>query len=336
MKKICTRCGNPLNMAERQCTCGAFNPFYIASFKSPQSLNLEIDAIEEELHPQLAVEPQADEKPAIEMMDRERAIRETAETGLKQEILRVKDETEQYKKQTFEMVKEVREELHQIDEENKRLKQEVEMLNQKRAPQPVPVSETSNSQPVKKAEKRFFSAIAICLIVFCAGLGYFLTIHKNYVPPSPIVKSPPVIIQPKKQEQEIVPVDTTSVAETNKDTVPVKKLIAMATPPVTAKPVPVAQPAQKASPPIASPITETRVMDDMLGNKLSGCGITVNNPGEIANFSNLTLITREPSGEAKYKFTARIVQGGEIYYATPYIYYDANGVFVKIDGTNCE
>ena len=74
----------------------------------------------------------------------------------------------------------------------------------------------------------------------------------------------------------------------------------------------------------------------MIGNKLSGCGIIVNNPGEIASFSNLALIAKEASGEVKYKFATRIVQGGEAYYATPYIYYDANGVFVRIDGTNCE
>src|SRR5271167_2213025 len=107
MKKVCTRCGNQLNISERQCiSCGAFNPFYIASFKSQRPATMEMEALEEQL---LATEAQ-------EQL-------ETAETGLKQEILRVKGETEQYKKQTLDTVNEMREELQHMDEENKRLKQ---------------------------------------------------------------------------------------------------------------------------------------------------------------------------------------------------------------------
>ena len=155
MKKTCTRCGGQLNIAESQCaSCGAFNPFYISSFKSPRPVNVQIDALEQQWLATAVKEQRETEKPPVDSMEQERAVRETAETGLKQEILRVKDETERYKKQTLELVKEVREELHHIDEENRRLKQEVEILSQNRMQEQALPAGISPS-PVKKPKSGF-------------------------------------------------------------------------------------------------------------------------------------------------------------------------------------
>jgi hypothetical protein len=320
MKKICTRCGNALNMAEKQCACGAFNPFYIASHKATTPLNIQIAVIEEETS--------LKEINALSAITAEQ--KQGTGTELQQEILRVKDETEQYKRQTLEMVEVVRQELHHIDEENKRLKQEVEMLSLSRISQPAEPKETFAPAPPAKAEKRFFAVVTILFIAFCIGLGYFLTVHKGennavalnrtVLSNQPVKTAPPAVI--------------TKAPVASNESAPAKKLIAAVTP--APQPQPVAAPAIAAQPKVNASISEAKVKGDLIGNKLSGCGITVNNPGEIAALGNLALITREPSGETKYKFSTRIVQGGETFNATPYIYYDANGVFVRIDGTNCE
>ena len=83
-------------------------------------------------------------------------------------------------------------------------------------------------------------------------------------------------------------------------------------------------------------VFESKVINDLVGTKLSGCGIVIKSTSEIAELTNLVLVEKLSSGALKYKFTAKINKGTETYSAAPYIYYTVDGTFIKVDGTNCE
>ncbi|MDB5282884.1 MAG: hypothetical protein JWO06_1959 [Bacteroidota bacterium] len=97
-----------------------------------------------------------------------------------------------------------------------------------------------------------------------------------------------------------------------------------------------AEPIASDAPKKAFSISEARVKSDLVGMKLSGCDIVIKSPAEIMEVGNLTLVQKLSTGSFKYKFTAKIRQGATTYSATPYIYYNSGGNFIKIDGTNCE
>ena len=83
-------------------------------------------------------------------------------------------------------------------------------------------------------------------------------------------------------------------------------------------------------------ISEEKVKTDLVGKKLSGCGVVINSYAEVEGLSNLVFIEKLGSGQLKYKCTARIAQGADNYTAVPYLYYSTDGILQKIDGTNCE
>ena len=125
MKKFCSTCGNQLELSQRFCSeCGVVNPFFIPSFTlladktdTLEKLRLEKERIEKELAEHEAeqkefekqeqlkkeieeLEKQKQERAEKERLAREKAERERLEANLKKEILRVKEDTEQYKKET--------------------------------------------------------------------------------------------------------------------------------------------------------------------------------------------------------------------------------------------
>src|ERR1043165_2323477 len=157
MKKFCSTCGNQLELSQRLCAqCGTVNPFFLSTFtflsdqtESLEKLRLEKERIDKELaeaeeaqkefqrQEQRKREAEEKERMKVERLERERlqreqAERERVEEELKKEILRVKQEAENYKKEAISLVeevrKEVKEELHHIEEENERLKQQVDLL----------------------------------------------------------------------------------------------------------------------------------------------------------------------------------------------------------------
>lgn len=84
-------------------------------------------------------------------------------------------------------------------------------------------------------------------------------------------------------------------------------------------------------------LSEAKVKDDLIGKKLSGCGITLTGSSEIQSITNPVMIEDATAlGYIKYKLSLRLVQGGETYNVTPYLYYSPSGKFVKVDATNCE
>jgi regulator of replication initiation timing len=290
MKKVCTRCGGQLSIAERQCTsCGAFNPFFISSFKSQRPVNVEIGALEEQL---LATEEN--------------------EHG--------------------NGINEVRKELQQLDEENKRLKQEVEILNKRRAEEQILRPKTQeNSNTKSTLRKRILVFASIFLIGLGISLGYFYGFNKNSLSSEAKASNPNTGQLNHHSGEQNLAMAGNAPGETpvRNDSTPVNQIAVAKTTPQGTNPV-------KMTAKKDGTITEAKVKNDLVGNKLSGCGITVTNPREIISCKNLVLVKKETSGEAKYKFVTRVSKGSEIYTATPYIYYDAKGVFLRIDGTNCE
>ena len=83
-------------------------------------------------------------------------------------------------------------------------------------------------------------------------------------------------------------------------------------------------------------LTVSRAMDDLIGQKLSGCDIVVSSVSEINNISQPVFVEKLPSGYLKYKFNVTITRNNETHTSSPYIYYTFDGRFVKIDGADCK
>ncbi len=297
---------------------------------------------------------------AKEVSLQEAAEREKTENELKKEILQLKEEAELNKKETIGMLRVVRYELQQkIDNNNKQLKEEFEMANRQNLQATVPpvvpeVKVAAVAAASSKATKRSTPVVAMILfaLFLLAGVAYFYFNSSLSNKPNPetafiSVETPslsaPVAADTLKTETANSSlVDTTAAA-----TKPLAEVEAS-----TQKTEPAIEPATKsktvsaanavfrepapASAETTVRVTESKIRADIVGKKLSGCGITVNKRDEIEELGSLVLIETLPSGSLKYKFTAKIVQGEDTYNATPYIYYSSKGGFIKIDGTNCE
>jgi hypothetical protein len=152
---------------------------------------------------------------------------------------------------------------------------------------------------------------------------------------SPQVMKPVSVIEGKKY---------VSLPAVIKDTLPAKKLLAVASPPAFAK---ATLPASVPPPAPASVIahnptsesfilTESILKGDLVGKKLSGCDITITSLSEITSISNLVLVDRLSASYLKYKCVVKVKQGADTYTSIPYLYYSSEGSFIKVDGTNCE
>lgn len=363
MKKFCSTCGNQLELSQRFCIkCGAVNPFFVSAFTflSDQSdelekLRLEKERIDKELaekeekqaefmkQEQLRREAEESEKLKVERLEKERVKREQLElekmeSNLKEELLRVKEETIQHQKETIDLVKEVREELIQIEEGNKRLKEEIAILSKAKFSEREQATALPSVNTVaKKSSKE--KGMIVSLLVVLLGLTsvlaffYFTNRHDNQTIETPLVSQQEVLLQPANVTPDIM--DTVAVKDSdavNTDTVEIQTIKAA---PVVVEPKTETE-AAPPKPKVEFVLTEAKIVRDLIGKKISGCDIIIGSSAEIELVSNLTLVEKLPSGSLKYKFTAVIVQGSDTFTAVPYIYYTTGGAFIKIDGTNCE
>jgi hypothetical protein len=84
-------------------------------------------------------------------------------------------------------------------------------------------------------------------------------------------------------------------------------------------------------------LSTSKAKSDLIGKTLSGCGITLKQASEIISITTPVLVEESPSlGYVKYKLSVQIIQEGETYNVTPYLYYSLSGNFMRIDAANCE
>ena len=250
------------------------------------------------------------------------------------ELLKVKEETNNW-------VNEVRQELNQIEEDNKKLKATVAELSKSGQTEnkvtPATVSAKSNSD---NGNRVFISILIILLAILSAvAFYYFITTNKKEIVATPEgikkeAEAPPAISNP-------VNADTVSINQDSLATPAVSDTVAKE------EIAPLSEPANKMNTPVhietktyktASEfvLTEAKLRKDLIKKKISGCDIVINKASEIETISHLVLVEKLPSGQLKYKFTATIVKGSDTFTAIPYVYYKTSGIFIKIDGTNCE
>jgi len=293
----------------------------------------------------LKKEAEEAERLKLEKSEKEKQIKENLELekeqmNLKKEIMkRVKEESDQYKTETSGWMKEVKDELKQIEEDNKRLKEEVASLSKLKQPAKSEISDQYLAEKSSK-EKRLAVSLVVILVCLTSVLAffYFTTKHGDEQTEMPTESKQEVMLEPSGSE--LIVVDTTSTIDTATvaiDTVPTKvkesannalaKTESKTPQPTEIKPVKTEN---------EFVLNEVKIKRDMVGKRISGCDIIINSTSEIESVAGLVLVEKVASGNMKYKFTASIAQGGETYTASPYIYYTAAGVFIKIDGTNCE
>ncbi len=391
MKKFCSSCGNQLELSQRYCSeCGIVNPFFVPAFilLSDQSdvlekLRIEKEKIEKELAEkeekqaefvrQEMMRKELDENDRRrkenlekEMILREALEREKFEENFKKEILRVKEETEQYKQETIDMLRQMRDEIQQqIEQEHTRLKEEFELVRREQVvPEHVePVESVTPSVALVQNEKSNKGAVALLFVVLSVGIGlayfYFTNIYnsnsvtkENLLSNSDNGNETSLSISDSLNEvannasadtsttiQEPIAETNTSVVNNTANAEPVKNESRHSIPVTNAvyhEPTISKRETSVVKEERTRAINESKVMSDLIGKRISGCGVTINSSDEVQEISNLVFIETLPSGYKKYKFVAKIEQGGDTYTATPYIYYSADGGFIKIDGTNCE
>ena len=320
MKKFCSKCGNQLDLGKKSCTvCHAFNPYFISGFSNAGNEPAAKIELQEELL--ITKEQTVANEVALRA---EHLKREKNEQNLKTELLKVKEDTEQYKKETLNLVKGVQKELQDIDKENKLLKETMQSLkNSRQIDETNEVAtpyapELSKNEPGSSAYFVIVAAVVLGIVVL--GFSYFF-LSKSVNKTSVSVTNTEVPVATQQLATPPTKKDTPSAAP---DTANKRKWLAVAAPSAT-KPNNV-----------SFTLTSARVMGDLVGKKLSGCDITINSPSEISHIENLVLVEKLSASYFKYKCTVKIKQGAETYTSSPYIYYSAEGSFIKVDGTNCE
>ena len=341
MKKFCSKCGTQLDLGKKTCAvCHAFNPYFIAGFTNNDAIeNIPADTIK-------VPESSVEEENATEIasMHQEKLEHQKAEFELKYELLKVQEETKQYKKETFELVKEVQKELHDIELENRLLKEKVEAL--KNTPNnftPLTLPDTLNSEHKPNSKKGVTVMAAVLLLIAGTTASYFYLSSNNKNAVNSNTGSQQTTA-PMVAETKMKPEAHKAATLAPKDTVQRSRLLAAA----------VVSPSKPMAPAVATPVinktkapttmatpasfalTESRLRNDLVGKKLSGCDITINNSGEINSIGNLVLVDRLSASYLKYKCVVKVKQGTETYTSLPYVYYSAEGTFIKVDGTNCE
>jgi hypothetical protein len=363
MKKFCSTCGNHLELSQRFCSqCGAVNPFFVStfSFLSDQSedlerLRLEKERIDKELaekeerqaefrkQEQLRREAEEAERLKLENQEKERLAKEQQEReridlALKQELLRVKEETELYRRTTSDWVQEVKQDLQQIGEDNKRLKEEVANLSKAGlSERSRPYSESENTVTEKSPKTK---GLMVSLFVVLLGLTsvlaffYFTTRYDNTAIQTPVPQKQEVMLKPL--DAQPVSIDTIASTDTTRvavDTASTAQKTNVASIPTAEIKTPSSEPVK---PKENFVLDEARVRKDLVGKRISGCDIIIGSASEIEQISGLVLVEKLSTGGQRYKFTAIIAQGKDNFTASPYIYYTSGGAFIKIDGTNCE
>lgn len=339
-----------------------------------EKLRLEKEKIENELSEKLKAQQeferqqkeQAELEEAIkqnkikqeqEIINAVKQAQEKKEAELKQEILNVKEASEHYRQQTTEVVAQLRQELNRVEEENKRILNEFESINKQAAVAVVepevtmppieitPMEANSDSQFERKA----LTAIIVFLFFICSGLLLFFILNSNFGTNTN---------KQLKQASNAVSVNNTPALETdNTNSLSVTKQPIVPDSSVINEPVSqhdvatVASVVEKVTVSTdasvkskneggvlhkSTGISSQTIVKDIVGQKISGCDIVIKSVDEVSSIKDLRLIEKLPGSQSKYKFTVEIIQGKHTYRASPYVYYQSNGTFLKLDGANCE
>lgn len=320
-------------------------------------LNQEKEKLARELQQQLESQLMAEREQRLKQEEAEKirlqklaadqmiAEQEKMEAALQSEILLVKQTSQEYQKQTIDWVNGVREELQQIEVENKKLKQEVENLHRILPDKTEAYSAPLAAEPSiaeARFERKALSAIIGFVFLIGAGLVLFYMINWQTSKQASVAKEPAKSISAKEESsnsdvKEYIPVVSPEVSNEKK-----ADLTAIAQPDKISKSTLEEEPEvkseimKKPSSSRISVISAQTIAADMVGQKVSGCDILIRSIEEVSSVSGLKLIDKLPSGQLKYKFSAIITQNKQTYRTSPYIYYQTNGTFVKLDGTNCE
>lgn len=205
--------------------------------------------------------------------------------------------------------------------------------------------------PKKATQKRTTAITALLFFALAAAIitiGYFYFTHQNQNNPEKTITEkiitttePTTASEPNPEPTSITESQPVTTTETNTS-------ITASTPALPpssnktkekAKPViaaPTSAETTKETPP-AFGLSAEQARADLIGQKLSGCGITLSNSSEIQQISNPVMVENTPAaGYVKYKLTMHIIQSGETYHVTPYLYYSTAGKFMRVDASNCE
>lgn len=365
MKKFCSECGNKLSPARKLCdSCGAVNPYYSPIYSEagyygdvPEKPLLgkerfEMEMLEKEHQAELLrrerlrreleeIEQQKRERLEKVRVIKERFEREETNQQLQKEIQQVKQETEQYKKETNELLLKLRNELQQIEEENKRLKAEFEQLNRiliEEQPTAETVVEPSAPIEVKKAKPVVPLALGTLSLVLLVVLMYFAYGFVLRVGTMAGVQNKQQQLStPAVENNGETPIAQTLTIEPNTtDTLPAvdASITENETTEATTENASANGEVVNAITPFT--LSGEKIKTDLAGMVVSGCDITVKSPNEIVLVKDIVKVGAITSGYIKYRATINILQDGYTYKTTPYLYYRANGTFIKIDAANCE
>jgi len=362
MKKFCSECGNKLSPAQKLCdSCGAVNPYYSPIYSEagyygdmPEKPLLgkerfEMEMLEKEHRAELLrrerlrreleeIEQQKRERLEKVRVIKERFQREETNLQLQKEIQDVKSETEQYKKDTTELLLKLRNELLQIEEENKQLKAEFEQLNktlteEKNSPE---VLEETKQEPLIAIKKvapfllGSLSTVLLCVLLYFA-YGFVLRVTAMAGMKSSIEQIQTESINAESEMAQAPAIDPNTI-----DTLPLTETPVVeneAQEPITENSSANNKVVSNA---VSFTLTAVKIKDDLAGKVVSGCDITVKSPQEVVLVTDIVKVGAVTSGYTKYRATVHILQDGYTYKTTPYLYYNANGTFIKIDAANCE
>ncbi len=327
MKKTCNRCGHQLDIDKRCCTsCGAFNPYFIAGFKTPaiQSEMVEEKRLEEEkkIEAELAEKEKREQKIQRELEEAEKRHQER----LKEMMLETTATPVVVEKSQGEIS-----DKFTTQPESIAPVASGSLLNFEYNDTPVAEQAYKSARP-----KRWMLVTAVLVVLLTMGgsLIYFYSV-KSTEPNSSALHA----------EISPVPNAVSNATNSNTNEVPFSNSVDTVKPQQKAQVITAAISRNKEVTP-AAPVkakhttdfvlTSAKVRADLVGRKLSGCGITIRKAGDIVSLGTPVYVEQLPSGYMKYRVAARVVQGNETYNSTPYVYYKADGSFIKVDGTNCE
>ncbi|MBL0310544.1 MAG: hypothetical protein IPP77_12985 [Bacteroidetes bacterium] len=363
MRKFCSTCGGQLELSKRFCTeCGAGNPFFVPAFSllgdqsgELERLRIEKERIERELQEkeqahaeflkQEELKRQLDElqRQKRENLEREKIERERIEADLKNEISRVKEESENYKKKTISLLREIQDQLQQKIEEGKVI-EDIPVAAVQDIPTVIPIPEPrikiEPEVPVHNIQVRRSTAIILFMIfavVTIAGFAYYniFSSGPKQISETSKISEPSSEVSSSEDSMEMAMLSKAAIDSVSFETGAVSTPVSTATTSAATESK-IAEAVIRKDPKKEFSLTSFRVKADLIGKPISGCGIVIHKLSEINRLNNLILVEKMSSGYLKYKFEIRVVQGNEIYTATPYVYYTPVGRFLKIDGTNCE
>lgn len=328
MKKFCSSCGNQLELSRRTCSeCGAANPFFVARFSLLEDQTGELEKLrleKEKIERQIAEREAAQEE--FKRQEQLKKARFPAAPDWNNELLLLRKEIELYRHETVQLLNQLRNELiEKIQDENGRGRTASESTVKSQAA--VVKSNTAQNyhEPQSSGKSLARNMVVILVFLFVIGVGgpgvYFYfnkATERKHEMLLPLLQQPNYISHQNVNDSP----DDKATGE-NSETHPANVMAEVSAKPATGA-------AEKFD------LTVTRAMDDLIGQRLSGCDMVVRSVSEINNISQPVFVGKLSSGYLKYKFDVTITRNNETHTSSPFIYYTSDGRFVSIDGANCK